>query len=310
MGRTLYENRSSFPISFVPSLAAEGPDCGELPMKRNATSLLLLLGMTACAGPGGAGPDGGLMYRIPETPSVVYTTGDTSNIDIDAGPMGSLRMRGTGTSTMAVTFARSAEGLQVTATFTELNARLTNPMGGAQTATEADLVGDVVFTMDSRGHSTIVSMPETKGAAGQLASPQSLAYEFFPILPGRAVSPGESWIDTLSYQLQTDQGDTDATTVMTYTLQGDTVVDGVTLLRITLSGRADLTGSGSQEGMEVLQVLSGSVEGTVLWDPARALDVSGFFQRDMDGTVEVPAAGMPPMPMTLTGRSHVRLQGS
>ncbi|MGD8362928.1 MAG: hypothetical protein PVJ04_15990 [Gemmatimonadota bacterium] len=277
-------------------------------MKKIVTSLALALGLAACAGPGGTGPGGGLMYRVPESPAVVYLTGDTSNIDIDAGAMGSFRMRGTGTSTMAVTFARGDEGVQVTATFQELSARLTQPMGGAQSITEADVVGDIVFTLDPRGHSTAVSMPEVRGVAAQLANPQALAYEFFPILPGGAVSPGDTWIDTLSYALELPQGDSESTSIMTYTLQGDTVVGGRTLLHITMTGTGDVSGTAVQEGMEVIQTVSGDIEGTIFWDPARSLYVSGDFRRDMDGTVEVPAAGMPPMPMTLSGRSHVQLK--
>jgi hypothetical protein len=279
-------------------------------MKPAAASLVLLLGLTACAGPGGTSPSGGLMYRVPESPSVVYVTGDTSNIEIDAGPMGSLRMRGTGTSTMGVTFARGEGGVQVTATIQELNARLSNPMGGAQTATAADVEGDIVFSMDARGHTTVVSLPTTKGAAGQLANPQGLVYEFFPLLPGGAVNPGDTWTDTLHYSIQLDEGDTESTSIMTYTLVGDTLVDGKTLLHIAMTGKGEVTGSGVTEGMEVLQVFSGDMEGTILWDPARSLFVSGTFERDMDGTVEVPGAGMPPMPMTVTGKSHVKLQGS
>ena len=279
-------------------------------MKKIVASFAVILGLAACAGPGGMGPGGGLMYQVPDNPTVVYLTGDTTNIDIDAGAMGSFQMRGTGTSTMAVAFSRGAEGVQVTATFQELNARLTQPMGGAQSVTEADVEGDIVFTLDDRGHSTAVSMPEVRGVADQLANPQALVHEFFPILPGGPVSPGDSWTDTLSYAVQTDQGDTESTSVMTYTLQGDTVVDGRTLLHITMTGSADVRGSGVQEGMEVIQTISGGIEGTILWDAARSLYVSGYFERDMDGSVEVPAAGMPPMPMTLTGRSHVKLQES
>jgi len=279
-------------------------------MKSNALSFTLLLGLTACGGLGGTSPDGGLMYQVPESPSVVYLTGDTSSIEIDAGPMGSLRMRGTGTSTMGVTFARGEGGVQVTASFRELNARLSNPMGGAQTATAADVEGDIVFLMDAKGHTTVVSLPETKGSAGQLANPQGLVYEFFPLLPGGAVRPGDSWTDTLHYRLEMDEGETESTSIMTYTLVGDTAVDGKTLLHITMTGTGDVIGSGVNEGMEVLQVFSGDMEGTILWDPVRSIYVSGYFERDMDGTVEVPAAGMPPMPMTVTGKSHVRLQGS
>lgn len=279
-------------------------------MKSVAATIVLLLGLTACAGPGGVSPRGGLMYQVPGTPSVVYLTGDTSNIDIDAGPMGTMSMRGTGTSTVAVTFAQAEEGIQVTASFQELNARLSQPMGGAQTATEDDLVGDLVFTMDAKGHTSVVSVPETKGMAGELANPHSMVYEFFPLLPGGVVDPGESWTDSLHYQIETETGEVESSSVMTYTLQGDTVVDGVSLLHITVEGSGDVVGSGVTEGMEVTQIFSGDVTGTILWDPARSLYVSGKFERDMDGTVEVPAAGMPPMPMKVTGTSHVTIQGS
>lgn len=248
------------------------------------------------------------MYRVPDTPSLVYVTGDTSTIDVDAGPMGSMRMRGTGTATLGVTFTRSPEGVQVTTTFQELEARLSNPMGGAQTASQADVEGDLVFTMDARGHSTVVAVPETRGSAGQLANPEALAYELFPLLPGEVVNPGDTWTDTLRYQVETDEASTESTSVRTYTVQGDTMVDGRTLLHITMSGRADVVGTGSNQGMEVTQIFAGDVEGTILWDPARALYVYGAFEQDMDGTVEVPAAGIPPMPMTVRGKSHVRLR--
>jgi hypothetical protein len=278
-------------------------------MKSVAATFVLFLGLAACAGPGGMSPGGGLMYQVPESPSVVYLTGDTANIDIDAGPMGNLRMRQTGTSTMAVTFARGAEGIQVTLTYQELNARLSQPMGGAQTATEADLEGDLVFTLDPQGHSALVSLPEIKGMAGELANPNALVYELFPRLPGGPVNPGESWTDTLHYRVETGQGEVESTSVMTYTLQGDTVLDGVSLLHITMLGNSDIIGMGVTEGMEVTQIFSGDVKGTILWDAARSLYVSGDFETDMDGTVEVPAAGMPPMPMKVSGKSHVKLQG-
>lgn len=279
-------------------------------MKRMIASFSLLMGLTACAGPGGVGPGGGLMYRVPESPTVVYLTADTSSIDFDAGAMGTFRMRSTGTSTMDVSFARGEEGVQVTATFRELNARLSQPMGGAQTATAADVGGDIVFNLDARGHATTVSMPEVKAGTRQLLDPEAVAYEFFPLLPGGPVSPGESWTDTLSYEVQSNQGDSETRTVMTYTLEGDTVVDGRTLLHISVTGTTDVTMSWVQEGMEVLPTLSGDIEGTVLWDPDQSLYVSGVFETDMNGTFEVPEVGMPPMPLTRTGRSYVRLQGS
>jgi len=279
-------------------------------MKRVAASIALLWGLSACIGPFAAGPSGGLMYQVPETPTLTYVTGDTSNIDIDAGPMGSMRMRGTGTATLSMIFERGAEGIQVTANFQELNARLTQPMGGAQTADQDDLEGPLVFTLDERGHTTLVSVPEMRGQAAQMANPHTVAYEFFPRLPGGAVEPGATWTDTIYYEAEVGPGETTSTTIMTYTLRGDTVVDGQTVLKIDMDGVADVVAFAVTEGMEVTQVFSGDVTGYALWDPARAVYLGGFSEADMAGTVEVPAAGMPPMPLTVSARSHVRLQGN
>ena len=279
-------------------------------MKSIATSFILLMGLAACVGPFAASPGGGLMYQVPDMPELVYLTGDTTNIDIDAGPMGSLRMRGTGTATLAMSFERGAEGIQVTTTFQELDARMSQPMGGAQTADEDDIEGTLVFTLDERGHATLVSLPEMKGEAATLASPHAIALQFFPLLPGGAASPGDSWTDTIHFEAEVGPGETTSTTIATYTLQGDTVVDGVNLLSISMEGNAEVVTFAVTEGMEVTQIFSGDISGAILWDPARSIFVGGVFEQDMSGTVEVPAAGMPPMPLTVRGTSHVRLQGN
>ena len=279
-------------------------------MKNLAASFILLLGLSACVGPFAASPRGGLMYQVPEMGELVYLTGDTSTVDIDAGPMGTLRMRGTGTATLAMSFERSAEGIQVTATFQELDARLSQPLGGSATADEGDVVGPVVFTLDEKGHSTLVSLPEMKGQTADLANPIGIAYQFFPLLPGGVVNPGESWTDTIHYEGEVGQGEINSTTIATYTLVGDTVVDGINLLNIGMTGNGEVLAFGVTEGMDVTQVFSGDVTGAVLWDPARSVFVAGVFKQDMRGTVEVPAAGMPPMPLTVRGTSHVKLRGN
>jgi hypothetical protein len=278
-------------------------------MKYVAATALLIFGMAACAGPGGVSPSGGLMYRVPESPSVVYVAESSQNIGIDAGAMGSMNMTANSEATLAVSFAAGPGGIQVTTSFQKLSASMTQPMGGALTASESDIVGDLVFTMDEKGKGTVVTLPETKGSAEQLVSPVSFVYEFFPRLPGGTVNPGDSWTDTIQYESQTGTGDVSAKSVLTYTLVGDTVVAGVTLLHVTYEGGAEVVGSGSTEGMEVIQAVSGDVRGMFLWDAARGLMVAGESSQDMDGTVEVPAAGMPPMPMSVTGSGTVRLQG-
>lgn len=279
-------------------------------MKRLAVFSLLLSGLAACAGPGSVSPSGGLMYRVPDTPNLVYVTEGQQDISIDAGAMGSLTMRATSEATLGMAFAAAADGVEVTTSFQKVSASMTQPMGGSVSATESDIEGDLVFTMDQRGRGTAVTVPGVKGMAEQLVSPASFVHEFFPRLPGRVVAPGESWTDTIQYDVETSQGNMSSSSVLTYTLVGDTVVDGTTLLHVSYEGRADVVGSGMQEGMEVIQAASGDVSGMFLWNPARGIMVSGESHQDMDGTVEVPAAGMPPMPMAITGSGTVRLQGN
>jgi len=109
--------------------------------------------------------------------------------------------------------------------------------------------------------------------------------------------------------VESGQGNVSSNAVITYTLVGDTVVDGLSLLNITYEGDAEVVGTMVQQGMEVIQSAAGDVNGMFLWDPARGIMVSGESSQDMDGTVEVPAAGMPAMPMTISGSGTVRLQG-
>jgi hypothetical protein len=278
-------------------------------MKKVTSSFLLLFGLAACAGPGGVAPGGGLLYQVPETPSLTYVTESSQDISIDAGAMGSMTMTASSEATLGVTFAPAPEGVQVTVAFQDVSASMTQPMGGSLTATESDIEGDLVFTMDPEGRGTMVSTPEVKGAAEQLVNPGTFVYEFFPRLPGEAVSPGGSWTDTIQYDLETSQGDVSSNAILTYTLVGDTVVDGASLLYITYEGQADVVGAGMTEGMEVIQAFAGDVTGMFLWDPARGIMLGGESSQDMDGTVEVPAAGMPPMPMTISGSGTVWLQG-
>jgi len=278
-------------------------------MKYLAASALFLFGLAACAGPGGVSPSGGLMYRVPDSPSVVYVAESSQDINIDAGAMGNMTMTASSTATLAMSFAPGADGVQVTATFEELSASMTQPMGGSLSASESDIEGDLVCTLDEMGRGTLVTLPTTKGSAEQLVSPASFVHEFFPRLPGGAVNPGDTWTDTIQYEVQTADADISSNSVLTYSLVGDTVVDGTTLLHVTYSGKADVVGAGVTEGMEAIQAFSGDVTGMFLWDPARGLMVAGESSQDMDGSVEVPASGMPPFPMTVSGSGTVRLQG-
>jgi hypothetical protein len=79
---------------------------------------------------------------------------------------------------------------------------------------------------------------------------------------------------------------------------------------VTFEGEGEVTGAGVTEGMDIIQTFSGALTGSFFWDLARGVMVSQETTTDMSGTVEVPAAGMPPMPMRAAGTSRAKLQGS
>lgn len=278
-------------------------------MKYVAFSAILLFGLAACSGPGAVTPSGGLMYTVPTVSSVVYVAESSQDVSIDAGAMGSMNMNGYSVSELGMTFDAVIDGLQVTTTFQDITASMSQPMGGSQTASESDVDGELVFTMDQRGKGTLVSSPEVTVTAEQLISPAALAYEFFPRLPGGAAEPGTMWTDTIEYEIVMSQGDLSSKSVLAYTLVGDTVVDGLSVLYITYEGEAEAVGSGATEGMEAIQTFSGDVVGMFLWDPARNLMVYNESTQELDGSVEVPASGMPPFPMTVSASGTVYLQG-
>jgi len=254
-------------------------------------------------------PSRGLMYQVPETPAVVYVSESSQDVNIDVPGMGPMNVQGSSQSTMALSFAPADAGVQITVTFETLTASLSNPMGGPMTASESDIVGDLVFTLDERGRGTLVTAPEVKGDAEQLVTPAAIAYEFFPRLPGTAVNAGDVWTDTIQYEVEAAGGTTTTQSVLTYTLVGDTVVAGAALLHVTFEGETDVVSEVLNEGMEMIQTASGAVTGMFLWDMARGLMVFTESNADLDGSVEIPAAGMAAMPLTVSGTGTVQLQG-
>lgn len=280
-------------------------------MKRAAAFIVFVAGLSACAGPGGIAPGGGLAYRVPDPASVEYVTGDTLDIYIDAGAMGIMEAESNSSATWAMAFSAGTGGVEVTATALDLYAEQTSSGAEGVSATEEDLEGEVVFTMDQTGRGTVISLPEVAGPAEMLVTPIAMVHDFFPRLPADPVSPGESWTDTLSYEIEMSVGSAVMSSVTTFTLQGDTTVAGSRLLKVTFTGNGERNGRVNQGGAEVSQYFSGPTEGMFLWDPARALMVSYETIFEMDGVTEILNAPMevPPMSVSAEGRSVIKLKG-
>jgi hypothetical protein len=153
-------------------------------------------------------------------------------------------------------------------------------------------------------------MPGMRGDAGELARPHDMVYGFLPTLPGRAMDVGGSWTDTIDYVADLSGGESRSSAVVTYTVQGDTAVAGASLRKVTFQGRHEVTENSvmAETGAEMVREYSGELTGMFLWDLARGVMAVRESMEELEGTVEIPMAGMPAMPMRLTVTSRARLQ--
>ena len=264
------------------------------------------LALAACGGGGPPSP-AGLAYSLPNPATATYVMGDTMNVDIDAGGQ-SMQMRVSTSGTLGATFTRAADGIQVSMEVQEFNARMTQPMGAPITVDEGDIEGPLVFSLDRKGAATLISGPTLSGQAKQFFPSLSTAHSFFPRVPGTGVNVGDTWTDTIHYEGPEGDGEVTANSVLTYTVVGDTMVDGRNLLKFTFTGTQDSSASGVTAGMDFSQDVSGTVEGYVLWDMSAGIMVERFTDSDGRGSMEVSAAPFP-LSIRARGQSTVKLVG-
>lgn len=274
-------------------------------MKKRALSTLALTSVFAACGP--PSPPA-LAYRVPATPEVAYEYADTSVVTVSV--MGqSLEMSQRGVGTYGVGFASLPEGVRVTLTVRSLDASLAQPMGAPLRVDEGDVDGSLVFTLGRRGEATIIERPDVEAQASLMVSALSLAHTFFPRLPGRAVAPGDSWVDTIAFAGDQTEGNRSERSVVRYTVMGDTVVSGRPLLVIALDATTESSNAMVVSGMSVSQESELDVRGVILWDHQRGLMVESVRRASGSGTASVPIAPAP-LPIRIESTQRVRLSGS
>jgi hypothetical protein len=279
---------------------------------RPFVAINLGIALAAC-GTGGGGPPA-LAYRLPTPAEASYDVLDTATIAIDALGQ-SLELEVGSEAVYRLAFARADDGVTVTLSVDDLAATVSVPMAGPIAVDESSISGDLVFTLDRRGDAELVAAPEIDAAAGQLLPPLQIANSFFPALPGSAVGPGDTWVDTISYAYDgggavTNPGDAGAGTqlsILRYTAVGDTVVGGTPLLRIAFTGTSEISNTLSMQGAEIQQSTSLQLDGQVLWDLQRGI----MFERrtTSTGTGRVRVAMLPSeLPTRFQAVSRVRLR--
>lgn len=272
-------------------------------------TLVLIAPLAACAGGGGspgamAGPPA-LAYAMPPGGAVTYIQGDTVEMEIDAGGQ-ILDVAVEMSALLDLAYAGAGDALEVSIDFRDFEISASNPMAGSQRGDESEIDGPVVFTMDRRGVGALVSGPEVDGVAAQAVSPQTMAASFFPRLPGRAVTAGEMWTDTVTLEVQEEVGSTEGTTIYEFTAVGDSVVDGSTYLKVAFTTHDERVSESTQDGTQISQDVEGDGAGWYLWDSSRSLVVQQFMQARLRGTMEVSMAPVP-LGLDMVVVQHLRL---
>jgi hypothetical protein len=269
-----------------------------------AGALAGCLAAASCASGTPAPP--ALAYRLPDPTAVTYHAGDTLAIDIDALGQ-SLELRVGSTAEYGASFEREGNGLRVTLAVRDLSIDLDLPMVGPMRVDEEIVEGELVLALDRRGRVTILESPDVEEAASAFFAGPMIAQSVFPGLPGTAVQAGDSWVDTVTVAEDGDTGESSQRSITTYTVIGDTQVEGRTLLEIELEGTSELRQTMALQGAGIEQRTNLDVVGRVLWDMQRGL----MFERETistgTGTVRVAPAPAP-LPTRVESRSRVRLE--
>jgi len=273
-------------------------------MKKTPAVILTTVMMSACGG----GP--------PAPPSLEYVTSQprdltydySSETTVSVSMMGqSMELSQEGTATYAVGLTSTGQGVTVRLAVAELDATLSSPIGAPISVDERAIDGTLEFSLDRTGNTTLHSEPQVREEASQLFSGVSLAHGFFPGLPGRAVSPGDQWVDTVSYDGATDTGRRSETTVLTYTVTGDTVIAGRALLVMQMEGTTESEFDINVQGMSVTQSSDLRVEGHVLWDYQGSVMFESRRTASGEGSVRIPLAPGP-LPIRIESTERARLQ--
>jgi len=261
--------------------------------------------VAACSGYGGPAPARPLAYDVPEPPMATFQMTDTMVVTIST-PMGDMAVN-TGTDlTMAMTFERAVEGVRLMGSVEHFEAFSRDPMTGTQSVDGDDVSGTLEYVIGRRGDVEITSLPELPAAAAQMSPFAALAYQLLPPLPDAVVEPGGMWVDTVTWTADIESMETTSTGILTYTLVGDTLVEGRTLLNFAVSGDVSADAEGNVGGMAMTQSMAGSTAGFILWDAERGLPAYQESERDLEGSMS--AAGMPPFSMFVSGTTRVTLR--
>lgn len=264
--------------------------------------------LVACGSPP-EGPDpGGLVYDVPDPNPALYEFHDSASFVVHTDGLGPLEITTVQEGVAELLFGRSGGRFSVDVRFPVFRGSFRNPSQDASRVTERDIEGPLKVELRPRGQVEVVDTPSMSADLLDLAGPETLVRPFFVRLPGRAVTTGAQWVDTLVTVDRAGGTVSRARSIVTSTLLGDTVVADRRLLRIGIRAQSEIEVTGTSGGVEVEQRLTGWTEGRVLWDAQGRLLVERREEGEMVGSLSMAGAGVAGMPVEATVRRQVRLR--
>lgn len=210
------------------------------------------------------------------------------------------------TQILGVQVARAGDSLAVT--FTVDSVGISTPIAAmqAQAQAEADkLIGkQVTGTLTPLGEVTSMKGPAAD-SAGNDEQLSSGFRNFFPRFPNSSLAAGMSWTDTTSARFANNGIDGTSTSIVTYTVEGDTTVAGKQAWRVTQKGTVTTNGMGNTQGQELALSGGGTMKGTAVVSKD-GVYLGGDSSLEQSMTVQVIAMNVE-VPITQSITSKVRV---
>lgn len=196
----------------------------------------------------------------------------------------------------------ASDSLAVTFTVDSVGIQAEIPQAQAAAQAEADkLIGAKVTGMVSpRG--AIGSLARVGGDSASAGDLSAGFRNFFPRLPQGELTAGMTWTDTTTSRFDANGIDGTATSVVTYTVAGDTAVSGRQAWRIAQKGTVTMNGTGNSQGQDLALSGSGTIEGANVVGKD-GIYLGGESHLDQSMTVQVVALGLEvPVTQKVTSR--------
>lgn len=246
-----------------------------------------------------------LTYAVPPQAPLRYTMADTVTITFHGGMLSGVRVEGGYYAALRMGVEAAEDGVRVTAGVEDFTGELRNPMAGTTRANEADVSGDWVIRVEPSGRTEVLERPSVSEGFRSVVGTDDLLRNFFIRLPRARVRPGDTWTDTIRVDEPTPTGRETSISVVTSTLLGDTLVGADTLQAIRSETRTTLHIQATTDATEVVQDLEGITTALTLFDPERHIIVRSDEEGVLEGTIDVPDAGILQVPLEARVRRHL-----